>query len=202
MGSDEAGVSSTRLVFADGLERTLDRDSLRIGRSPEMDVMLVSQFVSRQHAALVKRGGRWYLSDLSSANGTHVNGIRLRALFEVPLRHGDRVEIGGQTFTFSDPAQLGDPERTDVIDAAPSIQTLSPLQTQVLRLLCQPYLERGHDAQPPTNAQIAAALGTPHAAESVKAALKRIYIKAGIDSLPPPTKRRILCRIAHHRGWV
>jgi ribosomal protein S18 acetylase RimI-like enzyme len=54
----------------------------------------------------------------------------------------------------------------------------------------------------PSNEQIAAAIGTPEAAGSVKAALRRIYAKAGIAELPPHAKRRALCRAARTRGWL
>ncbi len=157
MGSVLAGVSPTRLVFADGLERTLDRERLRIGRSPEMDVMLVSA-VCVAAARAPRQPGRALVSQRPRQRQRHPrkrDSVAGAVRGSAPPR--DRVEIGGQTFTFSDPAQLADSERTDVIDATPRIQTLSPLQAKVIRILCQPYLERGYDAQPPTNAEIAAA---------------------------------------------
>jgi hypothetical protein len=36
----------------------------------------------------------------------------------------------------------------------------------------------------------------------VKAALRRVYAKAGVSVLPAHAKRRALCRIARQRGWI
>ena len=54
----------------------------------------------------------------------------------------------------------------------------------------------------PSNEQIAAQLGTPGATGTVKAALRRIYAKAGLSDQPAHAKRRALCRIARQNGWI
>jgi pSer/pThr/pTyr-binding forkhead associated (FHA) protein len=38
--------------------------------------------------------GEWVLCDLGSANGTYVNGRRLAANAEEPLKHGDVLSLG------------------------------------------------------------------------------------------------------------
>ena len=48
--------------------------------------------VSGTHAVLEPIGNRWILRDVSSRNGTYVNGQRLRE--RVPLRAGDQIRIG------------------------------------------------------------------------------------------------------------
>ena len=50
------------LTFPDGTEHEL-RDTLTIGRGPENDLALASNAVSRKHAALLFREGRWYVED-------------------------------------------------------------------------------------------------------------------------------------------
>jgi len=47
--------------------------------------------VSRRHAELVLRDGRWILRDLGSSNGTWVNG---RQVVEAEVRSGDLVVLG------------------------------------------------------------------------------------------------------------
>jgi DNA-binding CsgD family transcriptional regulator len=54
----------------------------------------------------------------------------------------------------------------------------------------------------PSNEEIAARLGTPGATETVKAALRRAYAKAGLTGQPAHVKRRTLCRAARQRGWI
>lgn len=62
-----------------------------LGRLPDCAVPLDDATVSREHAALVRRGGAWWVVDLGSTNGTKVNG---RTAAELPLSHGDRIELG------------------------------------------------------------------------------------------------------------
>ena len=50
--------------------------------------------VSRRHARLYWENGRLYLMDLSSTNGTKVNGQRIPPWHPVPLHDGDVVQLG------------------------------------------------------------------------------------------------------------
>jgi hypothetical protein len=51
------------------------RNRALIGRSSGADVVLPHDDVSRRHALLWREGGRTWLRDLSSANGTSVDGL-------------------------------------------------------------------------------------------------------------------------------
>ncbi len=64
---------------------------VNIGRSQENQVVLDSPYVSRHHAQLRARNGRYVLFDLSSKGGTLVNGVRIRQHI---LRPGDVLTIG------------------------------------------------------------------------------------------------------------
>jgi hypothetical protein len=67
---------------------------LRIGRSPDCELVLRDSRVSRRHARLTARNGVLVLTDLGSTNGTRVNGHRVS---EVVLGAGDRISIGEST---------------------------------------------------------------------------------------------------------
>jgi hypothetical protein len=82
------------------------------------------------------------------------------------------------------------------------VAQLSPFQRQVVQCLCGPWLAGASLERLPSNEQIAAQLGTPGATGTVKAALRRIYAKAGLSGEPAHAKRRALCRVARQRGWV
>ena len=79
-----------------------------IGREPECQIVLGSDkhgSVSRRHLAVrplaSPNGDRgWEICDLSSSNGTFVNGDRLQGCR--PLEHGDRIALGysGPLFVF------------------------------------------------------------------------------------------------------
>src|SRR5256885_3696347 len=64
------------LTFPDGTEHEL-KEPLTIGRGPQNDLTIGSTAVSRVHAAIVEREGRWYVEDRGSYNGTFLNGARV-----------------------------------------------------------------------------------------------------------------------------
>jgi len=191
------------LTFPDGTEHEL-REGVTIGRDDRNDLTFTSPSVSRDHAALAFQDGRWYLEDRGSFNGTFLNGTRVQPGTPLPLRHADRIGIGAETVLFSWPAQLQDPDTTEPLEEVPAADSaqLSSFQRQVVQLLCGPWLAGASLESLPSNEQIAAQLGTPGATGTVKAALRRIYAKAGLSDQPAHAKRRALCRVARQRGWV
>ena len=68
----------------DGREHTytVRGDQVRIGRSSDSDVCILSQFVSRRHALLIKSERGWVYRDLESTSGSFLQGMRIR---EIPL---------------------------------------------------------------------------------------------------------------------
>ncbi len=69
-----------------------------IGRSSECDVPLDVAAVSRRHAVVIEEGGRFFVEDLGSRNGTYHNEQQL--FDRTPLRDGDSITICDQTFRF------------------------------------------------------------------------------------------------------
>ena len=191
------------LTFPDGTEHEL-KQSVTIGRDARNDLTFESASVSRHHAAVVFRDGRWYVEDRGSFNGTFLNGTRVQPGTPLPLRHADRIGVGTETVLFSWPGQLRDPDTTEPLDEviAGNGTQLSAFQRQVVQCLCGPWLAGASLESLPSNEQIAAQLGTPGATGTIKAALRRIYAKAGLSDQPAHAKRRALCRVARQRGWV
>ena len=62
-----------------------------IGRSSELDMVLVEDMVSRKHAKITTNGAQIVIMDLGSTNGTFVNGEKVR---KTRLKEGDRILIG------------------------------------------------------------------------------------------------------------
>lgn len=54
----------------------LPGERLRIGRAEDCELLLEHPSISRVHAELAESGGRWHLTDLSSKNGSFVEGGR------------------------------------------------------------------------------------------------------------------------------
>jgi S1-C subfamily serine protease len=69
---------------------------LRIGRDPGNDLRLPDPQVSRRHARVWQDGGRYYVRDESSTNGTFVNEERIAGTRELKL--GDRIRVGSSIF--------------------------------------------------------------------------------------------------------
>ncbi len=191
------------LILSDGSERELDGE-LTIGRADDNDLTVEKPTVSRHHALVTEEGDRWFVEDRGSFNGTYLNGTRLQPGVKVPLRHGDRVGLGAESVVFSAPASMVDPDVTTALQTGPPALTrpLSPFPRQVVEVLCAGWLAGGSLDDLPTNEEIAARLGTPGATETVKAALRRAYAKAGLTEGSPYAKRRALCKIARQRGWI
>lgn len=84
-----------------GVEFELDKPKILVGRIPPADLLLEDDSVSRRHAKIVRSGGRFWVIELGSANGTFVNGDRVS---EAELSPGDVVRFGILDFTFSGPA--------------------------------------------------------------------------------------------------
>ncbi|MBX2810795.1 MAG: diguanylate cyclase [Myxococcales bacterium] len=72
----------------------LVRDHITVGRAPECDIFLDDEGVSRQHAAVVLRGGAWLVVDVGSTNGTFHDGDRIDALM---LTDGTQIHLGAGT---------------------------------------------------------------------------------------------------------
>jgi len=72
-----------------------------IGRTNGNDLIISGRTVSRRHARLWFEGGRWYLADMQSANGTLVNNMRLQPNQAVPLNDGDIINFGDEIVVFT-----------------------------------------------------------------------------------------------------
>jgi hypothetical protein len=85
------------VVLSDGRRVPVDEDPVTIGRTPECDVMLSDQNVSRRHAEVRRQGGEFVVVDLGSTNGTRVNGSGVK---ERRLTDGDEITVGSTTVRF------------------------------------------------------------------------------------------------------
>ena len=70
-----------------------------IGRRRDNDIVLDDARVSRAHAQIRQRYGRWVLFDLGSSGGTFVNG---EPAVECVLRPGDVISLSGVTLIYGE----------------------------------------------------------------------------------------------------
>src|SRR5512141_1305273 len=109
-------------VGLDGTEKSYRLQTHRpftLGRDPGNDIILRDPKVSRHHAEIVFERGFFVLHDLASANGSYVNGKRVRV---APLTHGARVRLGNSEGRFSEEL----PTENDAAEGAYSAPAEAP----------------------------------------------------------------------------
>ena len=88
------GRSGGRLLFVNGSLAgqaiALQGSRTRVGALPDNQIVLVSDSVSRYHAALFGRGRKVRIQDLDSSNGTFLNENRISSS---PLKSGDKIRF-------------------------------------------------------------------------------------------------------------
>ena len=99
-----------RLIWG-GHEFTLEEGENLVGRTSEAAVRIPSAKVSRRHARIRVDGGRAWLEDLGSRNGTFLGKRRIDA--PVPLADGDEIGIGGAVLVFVSAASAASITRDD-----------------------------------------------------------------------------------------
>ena len=94
--SDEPAVDDVPRIIVTSMGKTLEEVRLTekralIGRSDLSDVVIKDQFVSNQHALLIRDQQAVVLVDLKSRNGTYVNSRRVHSKV---LLHNDIISLG------------------------------------------------------------------------------------------------------------
>jgi phosphoserine phosphatase RsbU/P len=69
----------------------LSSDETLVGRDHFCDIVLRNHTVSRQHARIVRTADGFFIEDLSSLNGTYLNGRRLEG--RTPIKDQDRIHL-------------------------------------------------------------------------------------------------------------
>ena len=103
------------IAARDGSIRRLefDKPEITIGRVQGNDIVIGKGNVSKRHARLVVRQGKYIIVDLKSTNGTYVNGRRITS--PLVIEESDLVFVGDYKLTFS--VEEPDDEPTLEVDA-------------------------------------------------------------------------------------
>lgn len=84
------GPDTGATLLLDGLQE----GRILVGTSRVCDLRLTDPHASRRHLALRRERDAWRVEDLSSTNGTRVNGVRVREAF---VTGGELIAVGGST---------------------------------------------------------------------------------------------------------
>jgi pSer/pThr/pTyr-binding forkhead associated (FHA) protein len=101
---------------ADGITHEVPGEVI-VGRGDGADLRLRDRTVSRRHAELRQEGLTLVVADLSSANGTYVNGERIPDATRV--EPGDVISFGAARMLVGlEPRELEEPTPTEIITPA------------------------------------------------------------------------------------
>lgn len=71
-----------------------------IGKSQTCNLVIADKVVSRHHAEVVQYGNKYFIKDLSSTNGTFINGNKLMADTDVELKDGQEIIFANKKFIY------------------------------------------------------------------------------------------------------
>lgn len=86
-------------------------DEMIVGRSANADIHLADAFVSRRHAKIYRKDGRYFIEDLGSHIGTTHDGKKI-STYE--MRDGDEFHIGSVKLVFRSKKEKGKAPDSDV----------------------------------------------------------------------------------------
>ena len=94
--------SLTRQVTGEKIE--LGKPSFVLGKNPEKSDYAVADNtnISRVHAVITMRNGRYYVMDQNSTNGTFINGRIIKAGQETEILPGDCLMLANEEFIFNE----------------------------------------------------------------------------------------------------
>ncbi|HET9622200.1 MAG TPA: FHA domain-containing protein, partial [Kofleriaceae bacterium] len=96
-----------------------NKPEVTIGRVQGNDIVLPKGNVSKRHARIVLKDGKFIIVDLKSTNGTYVNGRKITS--PLVVKDSDKIYIGDFIVGVDEAASAGEAEGgSDVSTAAPA----------------------------------------------------------------------------------
>jgi pSer/pThr/pTyr-binding forkhead associated (FHA) protein len=90
-------LTMSRLYILNGIEAgrpfELKEGPNYIGRSVDNDIQIEDETVSRKQLRIIKKGNKYYITDLESQNGTFYNGNYLAPGIDIEIREGLPIAI-------------------------------------------------------------------------------------------------------------
>src|SRR5882757_8775847 len=106
----EKGGEQRRMVF--------NKPEVTIGRVQGNDIVLPKGNVSKRHARIVLKDGKFIIVDLKSTNGTYVNGRKITS--PLVVKDSDKIYIGDFIVGVDEAAVSEGDGGSDVSTAAPA----------------------------------------------------------------------------------
>lgn len=160
------------------VEFQLGERPVTIGRSPEADLVVADEKVSRLHCGIRQWDGDFILKDLRSRNGTFVNGRRVEV---VRLAPGDQIRVGSCVFSLeTEPGRGTETIFREIAEEMSDGKGYSTLMKEVVEDAAAPPAVA---PSPPASGPVAPALEP--APETVIAPARRRVVKVRIAPKKP-----------------
>src|SRR3954447_22665299 len=119
----EKGGEQRRMVF--------NKPEVTIGRVQGNDIVLPKGNVSKRHARIVLKDGKFIIVDLKSTNGTYVNGRKITS--PLVVKESDKIYIGDFILGVEETSAISAGDPVDQPGPAPSMpsSTLPPPVAQM-----------------------------------------------------------------------
>lgn len=101
--------AAPRLIMPNGVEIPITAEHTLLGRQspadniyPEIDLTELDpeSYVSRRHGKITRQGSKYLYEDVSSSNGSFINGNRLQSGIQTELHDCDTIRLGRTEMTF------------------------------------------------------------------------------------------------------
>lgn len=90
------------LMSVTGQKTLISKPEFLIGRmsnsEPQKDFSIKNQNVGRIHALITKKNGQYFITDMTSLNGTFVNNQRIGSNIEIEIKNGDLIKFANEAF--------------------------------------------------------------------------------------------------------
>src|SRR3990167_1027515 len=116
----EKGGEQRRMVF--------NKPEVTIGRVQGNDIVLPKGNVSKRHARIVLKDGKFIIVDLKSTNGTYVNGRKITS--PLVVKDSDKIYIG-DFIVGVDEAASGEGDGVSEVTTPPGIERSAPVPQDV-----------------------------------------------------------------------
>lgn len=117
----------------EGSRIPLSRSRTLLGRNPDCDICIPNDNVSREHAEIVMKDGKFYLRDLKSRNKTFLNNQPISS--SIPLKNNDKISICEFVVLFiesDNEKPIDDGDESDELDSNSTIQATFSQSSQLL----------------------------------------------------------------------
>jgi pilus assembly protein CpaF len=166
-----------------GTERreSFDKNEINVGRVQGNDLMLPKGNVSKHHARLLYRDGRFIVTDLKSTNGTYVNGRKISQATIV--REGDKIYVGDFVLRLETSAAVAADESLGRTPSRPKTAPREPPPPPPLPPVPTREPTREMSVKPPP---LPSPHATGHGSPAATAAVLAVPPAPPVSGVPPP----------------